>query len=147
MRSEVRVRPMTPADAGAVATLSGQLGYPSTPLQIQERYRALVDDPDSTVLVATNGDGAIVGWVHVFGNHLLESDPSAEVGGLVVDERVRGTGIGRTLMDAAERWAKERGYLEVWVRSNTIRKETHVFYQHLGYEITKSQYKFRKRPT
>jgi GNAT superfamily N-acetyltransferase len=133
-------------DAPHVATLSGQLGYPSTPAEIENRFRALAADADSSLLVAAGPDGRVVGWIHVFGNHLLESDPAAEVGGLVVDEQLRGQGVGSTLLREAERWAAEHGYREVWIRSNVIRKETHGFYQRKGYEILKSQLKFRKRP-
>jgi len=32
----------------------------------------------------------------------------------------------------------------VAVRSNLIRKETHVFYQRLGYTVTKTSLNFRK---
>jgi len=72
------------------------------------------------------------------------SEGTAEVGGLVVDSRARGKGIGRTLMTAAEAWARERGYTRLMLRSNTIRAEAHRFYQNLGYTIVKSQHKFQK---
>lgn len=139
-----RVRPMTMGDSETVAGLSGQLGYPSTRAEIERRYRALDGNPDSQVLIAEGRDGAVLGWLHVFGNHLLESEGEAEVGGLVVDSRARGQGIGKRLMDAAEAWARGHGYTKVCVRSNTIRLETHRFYQRLGYNIMKSQYKFLK---
>ena len=47
-------------------------------------------------------------------------------------------------MESAEAWARARGHPIVYVRSNTIRLETHKFYQHLGYSILKSQIKFEK---
>ena len=140
----MRVRPMTPGDTEAVAELAGQLGYPSTPAEIERRFRAIDGDPDSTVMIAEDGRGTVLAWVHVFANHLLESDGAAEVGGLVVDSRARGQGVGKRLMEAAESWAREHGYTKVCVRSNTIRLETHKFYQHLGYTILKSQHKFQK---
>jgi GNAT superfamily N-acetyltransferase len=135
---------MTAADAEQVAALSGELGYPSTPAQIEARFRAIEGNPDSRVLVAADAEGRVRGWVHVFGHHLMESEGAAEVGGLVVDSRMRGRGIGRTLMAAAEAWARGRGYVRVTLRSNTIRAETHRFYQGLGYTIVKSQHKFQK---
>lgn len=138
------VREMTRADAERVAALSGELGYPSTPAQIEARFRAIEGHTDAKVLVATGPDGLVVGWVHVFGLRLMESEGAAEVGGLVVDSRVRGHGIGRSLMAAAEGWALERGYTRMCVRSNTVRLETHKFYQRLGYAIVKSQHKFQK---
>lgn len=132
-------------DLEAAARLATQLGYPSTAEQIGRRFRALSESEDARVFVAEGPDGNAVGWVHVFGRRLLESDADAEVGGLVVDEQFRGRGIGKALMASAEAWARERGYSLVSVRSNVIRTEAHEFYKRLGYEITKSQYKLRKR--
>ena len=136
---------MTEGDADAVAALSTQLGYPSSAEQTLRRFRAIGDAPDARVWVAESAEGAILGWIHLFGNRLLESDPDAEIGGLVVHEAARGRGVGRALVSAAEAWARERGYTVVSVRSNVIRTEAHAFYKGLGYEPTKSQFKFRKR--
>jgi GNAT superfamily N-acetyltransferase len=138
------IRTMTLADAEQVAALAGELGYPSSPAQIEARFRRVDGNPDSRVFVAADPDGKVWAWVHVFGHHLLESDGQAEVGGLIVDSRARGRGIGRSLMAAAEAWARERGYTRLTVRSNTIRTEAHRFYQDLGYTIVKSQHKFQK---
>jgi len=135
---------MTEVDAEGVAALSTQLGYPSTAEQTLRRFRGIADAPDARVWVA-DLDGAIVGWIHLFGNRLLESDPDIESGGLVVHEDARGRGVGRALVNAAEDWARERGYSVVSVRSNVIRKEAHEFYKGLGFEPTKSQFKFRKK--
>jgi GNAT superfamily N-acetyltransferase len=136
---------MTEDDAEGVATLSTQLGYPSTAEETLRRFRGIGDAPDARVWVAQAPDGAIVGWIHLFGNRLLESDPDIEIGGLVVHEDARGRGVGRALVSAAEDWARERGYTMVSVRSNVIRREAHEFYKGLGYEPTKSQFKFRKK--
>lgn len=136
---------MRPEDSAAAARLATQLGYPSTAEQIERRFQALSGSEDARVFVAEDPEGNAVGWVHVFGRRLLESDADAEVGGLVVDEQFRGRGIGKELMASAEAWARERGYGVVSVRSNVIRTEAHEFYRRLGYEILKSQFKLRKR--
>jgi len=138
------IRPMRIQDAEAVANLAGQLGYTSTSIQIERRFRALEEIPDSQVLVALNGDGAVVGWLHVFAGHAIESEGQAEVGGLVVDVNARGQGIGKALLKAAEAWARTRGCVEMRIRSNTIRTDAHEFYMHLGYAILKSQNNFKK---
>ncbi|HEU5311863.1 MAG TPA: GNAT family N-acetyltransferase [Candidatus Eisenbacteria bacterium] len=142
--ASIAVRPMTEADSDAVARLATQLGYPSTPDQVVRRYRSIGTSPESHVAVAVDGSGTVVGWIHVFGNRLLESEPDAEIGGLVVDEAVRGRGVGTALVAAAEAWARERGYPVVSVRSNVVRTATHEFYQERGYGIVKTQIKFRK---
>ena len=131
-------------DAAAGARLATQLGYPSTAAQIERRFQALDEAPDARVLIAEGADGTVLGWIHVFGNRRLESDPDAEIGGLVVDEAARGRGVGSALMASAETWAKERGYTAVSVRTNVIRVDAHRFYKARGYEVLKSQYKLRK---
>ncbi len=85
------------------------------------------------------------GWVHAHVSHLVENDPEAEIGGLVVDEAYRRTGAGGLLMERAEQWARDRGLKSVYLRSNIIRKDAQAFYKKLGYEIVKTQYAFRKR--
>lgn len=135
---------MVAGDASAVARLATQLGYPSSGLQIEKRWETVRSSPDAKALVATDPQGIVLGWIHVFATRMLESDSVAEIGGLVVDEGARGRGIGAILVTAAEAWAIERGFSAVTVRSNVIRKEAHAFYRRLGYDVQKSQVKFRK---
>ena len=139
----VTVRQMRPEDAAAVAALTTQLGYPSTQDEIRRRYDLLKERWDARVCVAQHG-GHIVGWIHVQATHLLECDARAEIWGLVVDEAARGTGVGRSLIEAAEEWAAQRGLRAIAVRSNSLRIESHGFYEHLGYKVIKTQNAFRK---
>lgn len=85
-----------------------------------------------------------MGWVHVFLSRLLESDPEAEIGGLVVDQHHRGLGIGQRLVEEAERWARRQRCRSVRLRSNVIRTRAHAFYERLGFKVVKSQKVFRK---
>jgi GNAT superfamily N-acetyltransferase len=132
-------------DAKPIAALARQLGYPSTSEQVGRRIERIWRDPDHCALVAERTDGQVIGWVHVFVSRLLESDLFAEIGGLVVDERHRESGIGRLLMWHAESWARSRGCRTVRLRSNIIRKEAHAFYVRLGYRIIKTQHAFNKK--
>lgn len=141
----VSIRPMVAEDAPDVALLTSQLGYPSTEEQVRRRFEALQKLGLGDVFVAVLEPGGVVGWVYVALQVTIEGDPGAEVWGLVVDEALRGRGIGSALMARAEEWARGRGFRDVSLRTNIIRKETHHFYQSLGYEITKTQYKMRKR--
>jgi GNAT superfamily N-acetyltransferase len=145
---------MTAADGERVAALCGQLGYPSTPAEVAARFEALAARPANAVFVAeddesraSSGAGtlpAILGWVYVHEELMLECGPFADLGGLVVHDAARGRGVGRVLVEAAERWAVAHGYAEMRVRSNVVRKGAHAFYRHLGYEIVKTQLNFRK---
>jgi len=40
----------------------------------------------------------------------------------------------------AERWARERGFRKIRVRSNALRTEAHVFYPALGFARSKTQH-------
>lgn len=142
--SSMLIRPMALADADDVAALCGQLGYPSSSAQVARRLDLLAGDPEHTLFVAATPEGRVVGWVHVHSVRLMEADPRAEIWGLVVDAGHQRQGIGRALMRQAERWAAERGYREVRLRSNVVRAEAHRFYQGLGYQITKTSYTLEK---
>ena len=143
----VAVRQMRPEDAGAVARLVTQLGYPSTEDEIRRRFDLIKDRWDARLLIAQHAGSSIVGWVHVQALYLLESDARAEIFGLVVADTARGTGVGRRLMEAAEEWALLRGLSVMGLRSNYLRTEAHGFYEHLGYKVIKTQNAFRKNLT
>lgn len=136
-------RRAAPEDAAAIATLSGQLGYPSTDAEVRARLADVVEREDSAVFV-TEEAGNVIAWIHVYGIHTLESDAHAEIAGLVVDEAHRNRGIGQALVGAAERWAIEAGYRDIRVRSNVVRERTHRFYEREGYRIVKRQAAFVK---
>lgn len=139
------VRSAVPADAAAIARLSGQLGYPVAVQSLATRLQRLLASEDQAVYVATDANAVVVGWIHGAEQLLVESGARCEILGLVVDEVVRRSGIGRQLVEAAERWALGRGLTEVSVRSAVSRAESHPFYEQLGYERVKSQHVYRKR--
>jgi GNAT superfamily N-acetyltransferase len=138
------IRSARDADAGPIAELSGQLGYPTTAAEMSERLAGLARAGGSVVLVADVG-GRVVGWLHIVSAHRVEYAPYAEITGLVVDERHRGAGVGQALLEAAERWASEQGFDTVRVRSNIVRARAHEFYRRHGYEQQKQQAVFAKR--
>jgi GNAT superfamily N-acetyltransferase len=132
------------ADAKSIAALSTQLGYPSSSQKIAARLSALLKDRGHEVLVSETGAGKLVGWVHVFARKLVESDAHAEIGGLVVDRRFRGSGIGSRLLDRAEQWARKKGLAWIYLRTNVVRKDAHAFYEKRGYRNIKTQHAYRK---
>ena len=137
------IREARPDDAPSLARLATQLGYPTTTEEATSRVAHVLRRPGNAVFVA-EVDGEIAGWLHVAESVSLESDPSAEIAGLIVDERHRGAGVGAGLVAEAERWAVSRGAALLRVRSNVIRVRARRFYEREGFVVTKSQNNFVK---
>jgi len=131
-------------DSASIMELSFQLGYQSEISEVKQRLIGILKDNDNCVFVSLEGE-IIVGWVHGFYSRRIESDPCVEIGGLVVDIRYRKKGIGKLLVGEITKWSSTRQCAKVRVRCNTIRNETHIFYQKMGFEIIKEQKIFDKQ--
>src|SRR5919198_438884 len=103
------LRQATPDDADRISELLGQLGYPARAAAIRRRLERLAaSNADETWLAER--DGEIVGLVGLHVSESLEHDgPVGKISEIVVEERLRGKGIGATLMKAAEREGRRRG--------------------------------------
>ena len=139
----VDIREVTPADADAVARLSAELGYPIDATDMYARLEQITGRADHGVFMASRQQTAL-GWIHVSAVLHLQSEPRAEIGGLIVTADARGSGIGRLLVGRAERWATEHGFASVVVRSQIMREAAHRFYLREGYARTKTSAVFSK---
>jgi GNAT superfamily N-acetyltransferase len=74
----------------------------------------------------------------------VDAEAFVVVGGLVVDDACRRMGIGRSLMEQAEDWARTRGCSMVRLTSSSTRAAAHKFYEDIGYTNIKTQYSFIK---
>jgi GNAT superfamily N-acetyltransferase len=146
-----RVRPAVLEDAAEVARLSGQLGYPVDADALRRRFARVLGQPEHLVLVGESDDRKpLAGWVHAFAIQAVESEFRIEIAGLVVDEKARRKGVGKSLVEQVELWAARCAADSLTVRCNVKRRESHAFYEALGYANTKTQTVFRKkmiRPT
>ena len=140
----MHTRNMAEKDAGVVAKLCTELGYPASEDQIRWRFRALTGVEDHKLLVVQDDGGNVMGWLHAHVPRLLQTDAVAEIQGLVVDETHRGGGFGRLLMTEAELWAKEKRCNEVSLRSSVARQDAHRFYEGMGCQIRTTSHDFRK---
>lgn len=138
------LRTATLDDATALAALATQLGYPTPPDVLARRLAVLLADPAQHAVWLAEDTVGIAGWLHAFVRPLLESDPAVEIGGLIVDERCRGQGVGSLLIAACEQWAARHGLNVITVRCAEARQRAHAFYRHQGYQHRKTQLVFRK---
>jgi GNAT superfamily N-acetyltransferase len=138
-RVDVAIRPAAEGDIEALTALSGELGYAATRGATQRRLQSIRARGDQALFVARAEPRGVVGWVHVFEALRLESEPFAEIGGLVVGSESRGRGVGSALVRAAADWGAARQLASLRVRSNVVRQGARAFYLRLGFEISKSQ--------
>ena len=88
----------------------------------------------ASVFVAEDGQGARLGFMHVapLWDYYLEQ-ACGHIWDIVVRPEARGRGVGRTLMAAAERWARDRRYrlltLNVFVGNRAALR----LYEELGF--------------
>jgi GNAT superfamily N-acetyltransferase len=66
--------------------------------------------------------------------------PIAQLTLLVVDESRRSRGVGRALVEAAERWAHAEGCHRIVVTTALQRTGAHAFYERIGYRHTGRRY-------
>jgi GNAT superfamily N-acetyltransferase len=85
-----------------------------------------------------------VGWIDIGIVHHLQSEPYGEIGGFVVSEKYRSTGIGKQLIARAEQWMRVHGLQRALVRSQVSREPAHRFYLRAGYARVKTSAVFEK---
>lgn len=130
-------------DADELARLLTELGHATHARDVDalwpEWYAA-----GNRAIVAVAPDGALAGLVTTHQMQALHRRTRVgRITSLVVDGRYRRHGIGRTLVDAAERALAEQGCGLVEVSSNLARIDAHAFYEALGY--ARSSYRFAKQ--
>ncbi|OKH27587.1 GNAT family N-acetyltransferase [Chroogloeocystis siderophila] len=141
--TDCTIRQAIAHDANAIANLSHQLGYPTTTSAVRQRL-AQMHSANHAVYVAEISDIGVVGWIHAHLCLLFQTNLHAEIGGLVVDERYRSSGIGRQLLLQIEQWASQQGCESVYLRSNVVRTQAHIFYEKMGYSYIKTSLAFHK---
>ena len=119
-----------------------ELGYSVELTDLENNIRAIYKK-GGEIFVAEK-DGETVGSVCVLMDARLAEGLYAEIVSLIVSENARGKGVGKTLAQKAEAWARKRAN-KVRVRANVIRSSSHAFYKNQGYEEIKTQKIFIKK--
>ena len=144
--SQLTIRRVEPGDAEKVAILSGQLGYGATTEELQRRIAklAVCEDNQAVFVASITKDSQIVGWIDIAITYHLQSEPFVLIGGLVVQDGLRGLGIGKRLCEEAEAWTRAKGISIVRVTSRSTRPDAHRFYLRDGYTEIKTSKVFEK---
>jgi GNAT superfamily N-acetyltransferase len=140
----VAVRPFSPEDRTFLARIAsrmhpGQTASPRDPDAFSRFFSGLGDrefltKPGAQAYVATIGDRPC-GLISFYPDKDYFTDhPRAYVDNLVVAEESERKGVGRTLLDFVERWARDRGFREVVLDVFAVNHGAIAFYERQGYQ-------------
>lgn len=133
------VRSATPEDAEAIDALIVALGYEAATAEVAARLEA-IEESGQSVLVAEI-DGEVIGCLSTSMMIVLHRPaPVGRISMLVVDERLRGKGVGAQMIAAAEKLLAGKGCQLVEVTSNLRRVDAHRFWERNGYERTSARF-------
>jgi GNAT superfamily N-acetyltransferase len=139
---DITIRRPTADDSHAIAAILRELGWfaymreespGDTAARVARHMEMCTDNESHTVLVAEYSPGAVVGYVAVHWlPYMMHLGPEGFVSELFVLQPERGKGIGRSLLDAVEEHARERGCSRLHLITGRQR-DSFGFYQELGW--------------
>lgn len=139
MPSQFTIRRATAADEGPLGELERRAWSPLhavTPQQEPPYDPFFSSTAPDDHLVAVLPEHGIVGYVRLERPHPLPSNAHVQqIRGLAVDERARGKGVGRALVDGACDLARERGARRLSLRVLGPNVPARALYESAGFEV------------
>jgi GNAT superfamily N-acetyltransferase len=130
------IRAAKESDVAELARLFTSLGFPVAVDDLKSRWEHW-QAAGKVALVAENSDGTLAGVATLHQMEVLHRPrPVGRISTLVVDESLRGQGVGRALVEAAEVLLTEAGCGLMEITCNLRREGSHAFYEHLSYGRT-----------
>lgn len=105
----------------------------SNPPPSADELRAIVESEASTLLLARNENGKIVGSM-TLAMFLIPTGRRAWIEDVVVDDAARGQGVGRLLNERALEIARKAGAKTVDLTSRPSREAANRLYKRIGFE-------------
>lgn len=113
---------------------------PTAPPISTELLKKIVNSTTTFIYVATNVSDKIIGMITLVSFPKLEEFNKTWIEDLVVDEKYRGKGIAKALMEKAFEKAKLLGVKSISLTSRPSRIIANAFYKKLGFEIKETNY-------
>src|SRR5262245_9848190 len=107
------------------------------PESYTKAFREIDDDQNNELIVAEN-NSEIVGTLQLTYTPSMsfQGGKRGTVESVRVDEKLRGQGIGRKMMQWAIERGKEKGCVSMQLTTNNDRTDAHRFYESLGFSKT-----------
>ena len=131
----MELRPYHSGDWSELIRLANAL-FPGMQEEDEAELRATLARPDAKVLVLEREGGGLAGYVEVGQRSVVDgcvTSPVAYIEAWYVDEDVRRSGHGRALLQAAEVWARERGFREMGSDALLENEVSHAAHRASGY--------------
>ena len=131
------IREAGPGDFAAIVRLYAQL-HPDDPVPADGEDRAAFDAILGTpglALLVLEVDGEVVAttYLNVLPNITRGGSPYAVIENVVVDERLRGRGLGKEIMAATLQTAWDAGCYKAMLMTGSTTPSTHAFYRSCGF--------------
>ena len=141
--TDIRIRSLNEDDAASMCELNRQLGYEAGVPEMKQRMEQLGKTGGHWLQGAQIAD-RLAGFIHFYLRPSIETGAGLVVQSLVVDEAIRGRGLGRILLGEAEAMARELSLASVGLASRVEREDAHAFYIRQGYTVSATSRYFRK---
>lgn len=144
------VRAVGPADETAWALLRSRLWRSADADELAAEARAFLDGatiPTIAAVFIAEEEATALGFVELAVRSFsdgCESMPVPHVEGWYVEPFARGKGLGRALMDSAEGWARERGFVELASDTEPWNERSIAAHARCGFRETERLVKFCK---
>jgi GNAT superfamily N-acetyltransferase len=140
----INVRPYTPADQLFVLGLAPRLVIGMPPWRDPQQWLLAVqgwisnsinpENQKTVVFVAEDEQRERLGFATVTRASHFTGEPQAYIGELATTEAAEGHGVGKTLLQACEKWALGQGYRVITLATGAANARALGFYHHLGYQ-------------
>ena len=143
----MRIRRWREADRPELVRMSLALFPEGSAEGLEGDIDVIAGREDAEIFVVERSNGLLCGFVEVGSRPYVDGCDSSPVGYIeawYVDDDVRRTGIGRTLLNTAEDWAVARGYTEMGSDSLLANEVSYRAHRASGYDEVDRVVQYRK---
>lgn len=123
-----------------------QLDYLQSSLskdQLEDKILDVLNHDDEKIFIAVCDD-EVIGYIYVNIYDVLYQEPIANIVSFILNMNKKHNGVGKTLIEAAENWAKDKGIKKARIVSDDNRTHGHSLFKKLGYVINETDFEFKK---